>query len=1055
MGDSYLESGRTSRQRNESDETYNDTVNVSERTDYFQDQTIGSQHPSSDAPPQWKIRLNKKSYTQRDVMDTLELRVELATMIKKLIKHAKKEIFEPIRPDLKRFDPRRGFETLAILIPGLVEFINEESTSVMHTYFAGITRIAMYLIEPKDRTEKLLERLLVIATCFGPDRAFHALRNEDDLFTDFTHTFHDYGMGEFVVSDYYNLPQKQIDEVNGMLSKTRIMYQNFMSPLPEHIPTLQGPHDDSSSSSEASTQRRKESTPRQQIPEKPRVPQPRGSGSITPPGKPILKRKPETEFTTDFIMKSPEKKPALARTTSVSQTYQDQFQKFIEAKAKIEPGFEKHAGAIRKSISQPGFIVSDYGYLRESPLQSNNKADSPDYPEESVWETHGETIDFENSNKILRKRITVPQEKTSVLAETMNAIREFGFDKDPRITGLTLGTAAGCASAISGTLKKHRGRESDAIIERPQPSDRDDTRIGTFNFNIYGRTPAEVLGSKFRDTLFINEGARRATARALYQRVVDDPNCGETARNIALRELEGVDAAQMHVQNQNLAAMQALRILAHPSGDPSQADLIPAPVLGNRSLTSNVIKSLAASLNNERYQMNNASKPIRYFLIPLADIITREELTEHDAYTLMKNTLHSDLWGIVTKAEIDERMPFAQFWVEIQRNSRRSGGLDTYRRKLEDLLKKPPRDLYHVLQEIHNSWMRIHENEAQSEVRKYLIERDTLKDYRKLILAYFQPFFGMIESAYTNNIATEEMKKRTHAQFGAEVFTKSPISCYADAANTVLSDSDALINRYRENPRKERAQFMAIAPEEDSESENEAPSNKKDSYKAPRNKKRKNKKNHPSSNDTDTNIQEGRKKNKEDKENRTTNSQKATIAELSTKLDGIAQQINHTNQPQQSAPQNQGGQGGPPRRCILCNRDRHFADTCWRYSALPISNTMCSTCGGFHSGPCLPYVPKDMKPDKQDQRNQDGFRGQVNNNVYRQNRNDRGSRNGQGRRNDGYQNGNNFNNQRSNGNHQHQEPPKQSFQGLGNGGQQTIAPAAHLSVTEVSHQESR
>ena len=169
MGDSYLESGRTSRQRNESDETYNDTINVSERTDYFQDQTIDSQHPSSDAPPQWKIRLNKKSYTQRDVMDTLELRVELATMIKKLIKYAKKEIFEPIRPDLKRFDPRRGFETLAILIPGLVEFINEESTSVMHTYFAGITRFAMYLIEPKDRTEKLLERLLVIATCFGPE----------------------------------------------------------------------------------------------------------------------------------------------------------------------------------------------------------------------------------------------------------------------------------------------------------------------------------------------------------------------------------------------------------------------------------------------------------------------------------------------------------------------------------------------------------------------------------------------------------------------------------------------------------------------------------------------------------------------------------------------------------------------------------------------------------------------------------------------------------------------------------------------------------------------
>ena len=74
-----------------------------------------------------------------------------------------------------------------------------------------------------------------------------------------------------------------------------------------------------------------------------------------------------------------------------------------------------------------------------------------------------------------------------------------------------------------------------------------------------------------------------------------------------------------------------------------------------------MITAYLAGLNDEKFEMNNTSKPIRYFLMPLADIITRERLAPNDAYTLLKSGLHKDLWGRVRKAQYDEKMPFNYF----------------------------------------------------------------------------------------------------------------------------------------------------------------------------------------------------------------------------------------------------------------------------------------------------------------------------------------------------------------------------------------------------------
>ena len=795
--------------------------------------------------PEWKTRLNQTTFTQRDVTETIAIRAQLGLIVRGLLRDAKKEIFLPRRPHrVKDFDPRNAIITITKLVKGSADLLDEESYSVLHVYCAGVTRIAQYFTPMESRNDKKLEKIISIAICFGPDRAFSALKHRDNLFDKFDFTESDYHHGDFHPSMNYDLSTRQAAEVDMMLNKLRIMYRNFLSPSIEDCPVL------SSTNQGGERQGISQSLTPYVIrqPQQPTVPQPgsaKRSSQFTTPQS-ILKKDTPNPFLNDVVVeteiiniksepttptRSPGTQPHLSRDDSQPQKGE---------RSNCEKEWGRSMGNIRLSRSMPGHYVTNYGYvsaeeyeklLGSTPSpQSDRSRNSPMREKDSVFRTRGKHLFPGDDHLPMRTRVQTSPGNDSNISETMRTLQKLGLDQDSYAANQILGTAAGCAAVMSEMMKDRKNKQKDIIIEHKTPDGREDTRVATFDFNIYGQSPSEILGERFRNMIFINEGARRETARAIYQRVVDDPQCDERTKEIALYELGNVDAAKTYMQNTNIAAMRALKTLTRPQEDGELSDLIPPPVLGDRSITPNMIKAYLAGLNDEKFEMNNTSKPIRYFLMPLADIITRERLAPNDAYTLLKSGLHKDLWGRVRKAQYDEKMPFNYFWMELQKTSRRNGGADTYRRRIEELLKRVPKDLSATMDEIHSNWMRIHENETNVDLRKHAIERDTLRDLRKLIVTHYQPFYGSINMTFKNKQATERMKETTYTQYGAETFIKDPIGLFIEAANAELCEVECFLPRAREHRGGGRPQIAAATPakedEDDSDEENEQKSSK-------------------------------------------------------------------------------------------------------------------------------------------------------------------------------------------------------------------------------------
>ena len=79
-----------------------------------------------------------------------------------------------------------------------------------------------------------------------------------------------------------------------------------------------------------------------------------------------------------------------------------------------------------------------------------------------------------------------------------------------------------------------------------------DLRPDLFDFCIFGETVKDVLGTKFATTSFSKPGSRIETRKAILQRVVNDPNCSDTARKIALGELGNIDYPKLYEQNKGI-----------------------------------------------------------------------------------------------------------------------------------------------------------------------------------------------------------------------------------------------------------------------------------------------------------------------------------------------------------------------------------------------------------------------------------------------------------------------------------------------------------------------
>jgi hypothetical protein len=176
-----------------------------------------------------------------------------------------------------------------------------------------------------------------------------------------------------------------------------------------------------------------------------------------------------------------------------------------------------------------------------------------------------------------------------------------------------IGTSIGISQGITGLNKEYRDRNrKKVLVEDPTTTFETDLALDTFDFNIHGESREEVLGKNFGSTRFVNPGSRQATRLAIFQRVVDDPNSSDKARQVAFTERGWEDHPKLYQQNVMHSAAKVTEMFT-----PKETSfLVPTPVLGTEPLTDKVFKTLKLLLPDERNfdTANRDTRPLKEYL---------------------------------------------------------------------------------------------------------------------------------------------------------------------------------------------------------------------------------------------------------------------------------------------------------------------------------------------------------------------------------------------------------------------------------------------------------
>jgi len=543
---------------------------------------------------------------------------------------------------------------------------------------------------------------------------------------------------------------------------------------------------------------------------------------------------------------------------------------------------------------------------------------------------------------------------------TLDALERYGIPARSKEAGIALGLSSGVASGIALLTKEHKERNKGYVEEIPRPSIKDFREISYFDFDITGTTVEKILGETFLNTRFTSEGARQATMKAIFQRVIDDPDTPDFTRRLALEQIDHMDVPKMYSQNTYMSALKAAKTMALENPNLERIpDLIPPPVLGRNPMTSSMIKGLFAAMGisqDQKYSVNNSkSKPLKYYLLPLAAKITEERLSETGAYLLLCNILEGATLEQVQNAMYEEKIPFAKLWIILQKTGSKSTSADAYGKELDQLLSKKPEHVEEVLTRIKNIRIRMYANEPDVSLRKKLIQKDTLSDFKILIRNFYPTSAPLIEMIYRSKINAQKLESETHDAFDSTYLAPCPIYTMMETICSVIADDMGLhVNRARHLPATGRPEGRArLNPVEAAEVKEPEPQPKS---KKPHKKGKKSAK-------VDATFVEGY-------QNQTQQGPPQGPNQQSQQSQQNQQNQNHHQN------QNQGGSGpqGPgPRngnmtynqnrnsnqnynrdqpRCALCNMQNHDMKTCYAYPNAQPMDRKCDQCGGRHPGPC-------------------------------------------------------------------------------------------------------
>ena len=551
-------------------------------------------------------------------------------------------------------------------------------------------------------------------------------------------------------------------------------------------------------------------------------------------------------------------------------------------------------------------------------------------------------------------RQNIPVDATAGCTNVVQALEKYNVPATSMVTGLALGVSSGVASSIGTMTKEGKERAKPVLVPAPRPSLKDDMRVSSFDYDIYGRNVDEILGSVFRKTCFINEGARQETMKVILQRVLDDPETPETTKEVALKQIDQMDVPKMHAQMSHLSALKAAKVLTKENADLEHIpSIIPPPTFGNQTMTTNTVKSLFASMgmhSKQKFSIGDPeSKPLKYYLLPLAAKITSERLSEDQAYLLLSNIVTGTTLEQVQNALYNDCIPFREFWIFLQKTGNRTTSVEAFQRELDKILKTTPEHVEDAISKIKNLRIKIHMNESDEIIKKKLTETNTIIDFRKFLRNHFPFSAALVDFLYKQKVNAQEMEEMTHGVFNTEFNMPNKVYTFMEVMCSVLVD-EGKFNEW--NPvfpsggsKHERAKVSAVDVGEPKEANVMA---------------------------LQTDVQ----------------------AEIDSFVPKLAQQRdfaprrNSHYRPQQQ--QNRQvypnyRQDDQPRRetreiCMLCNLAGHPKENCLKYpSNFPLADVPCSQCQGRHAGECRRSQP--LRPDPRQPPN-----GCFNNRGYNDNR---------------------------------------------------------------------
>ena len=333
------------------------------------------------------------------------------------------------------------------------------------------------------------------------------------------------------------------------------------------------------------------------------------------------------------------------------------------------------------------------------------------------------------------------------------------FSHDNHLDPITAGVALGFSKAHRKATRESRAL--DFTIEKVNPL-AIRTSIDSFDFNIHGRTAEEILGDRFRTTYFETENARLATMRAIFQRVVDDPNCSHDTKMKCLETMGKFDPPREQSNNilmSTISTMGALASTYPGSLEAGNADRVEPPLLGHLTISDPAVtKELFFNLGlqmGEKYKPG-ARRPLKFYLRGVSSRITMMKLCTESAYNLLLSILEGDLYEEVYRMK-EEGCTFNHTWDYIQSIAIGQVSRDALTKELEELYKNKPSSVSATLSRIQEIRIQHFKYIPGKAERESVTSAITILDFKSLISQYYgATATAAIETLYNHELAKQE-----------------------------------------------------------------------------------------------------------------------------------------------------------------------------------------------------------------------------------------------------------------------------------------------------------